>query len=139
MLPSTLTSTSAFPAVSCSIFRSIAFSTPFCPQAARRSPAVISKTSLEERMGEGEKKIESLLFTLSELPTYFCKPPVFSVHFQRDLSTLKGPIVYRLGHLVLIQESGVRFSVGLPLVAYLYGPQGFPWNWINLLSDLARL
>ncbi len=23
-----------------------------------------------------------------------------------------GPIVYRLGHLVLIQESGVRFSVG---------------------------
>lgn len=26
-----------------------------------------------------------------------------------------GPIVYRLGHLVLIQESGVRFPVGLPL------------------------
>ena len=33
---------------------------------------------------------------------------------QKCLPDIFGPIVYRLGHLVLIQESGVRLSVGSP-------------------------
>ena len=28
------------------------------------------------------------------------------------------PIVYRLGHMVFIHKSGVRFSVGAPTLAY---------------------